>query len=166
MTADDELRERVIDGLNRLSAGYSHKDLEEIVAIVDPHITGFGTGADERVSGAEGLRKQLERDLSQCDEMNLYFSDVEVGGGGSVAWVSCECRAVVVIGGLTQEIASRFTSVLRLEKDTVRFVQVHFSLPAAGQAEGESFPSADSSKPRPAISVRPDIPSDRFTRGP
>ncbi len=165
MSAEEELRERVIDGLNRISEGYSHKDIDAVVSLMDPHVNGFGTGADERLSGPDGFRKQLERDLSQCDEMNLYFSDVEVQGTGPIAWVACACRAVVVIGGLRQEIACRLTSVVRLEKDSLRFVQIHLSVPAAGQADGESFPSSETSKPRPAISVRPDLTSERFTRG-
>jgi len=165
MTVDEKVRERVIDVLNRLSEGYSKRDIDGIIALMDLGLMGFGTGADERVSGVEEFRSRLERDLSQCDEMSLYYSNVDVDGEGAVAWLACDCRAVVVVRGISQEIKFRLTAVLRLEKVSVRFAQLHFSLPAEGQVDGESFPSMDASKPRPTISVRPDLTSERFTPG-
>ncbi|HUS56998.1 MAG TPA: nuclear transport factor 2 family protein, partial [Thermoplasmata archaeon] len=113
MTADEKVRERVIDVLNRLSEGYSKRDFDGIVALMDLGLMGFGTGADERVSGVEEFRSRLERDLSQCDEMSLYYSNVDVDGEGAVAWLACDCRAVVVVRGISQEIKFRLTAVLR-----------------------------------------------------
>jgi len=122
--------------LNRFCDLYSQKDLEGILAITAPDMMGFGTGADEIVRNHEEMERQLSRDFEEFETISVRMADCTIKAEGTIAWV---------MGDLTftaekNEIPCRITMVLRGTGHRWEIVQMHISQPAAGQAEGRSFP--------------------------
>jgi ketosteroid isomerase-like protein len=108
----------------------------------DPDLVLIGTGADEVKRGIDGLRAQAERDWSQTDALAFDLEWHSISAAGPVAWLA---------GGITirgragaEDILlpnSRLTLVLEQRGGRWLIVHAHFSLPAAGQAEGQSMPT-------------------------
>jgi ketosteroid isomerase-like protein len=67
------------------------------------------------------------------------YEPLVVSEAGSVAWVAGRARVQARVDGQDLALAGRFTAVLEQRCDRWLLVQIHFSLPAAEQAEGRSF---------------------------
>ena len=61
---------------------------------------------------------------------------------GSVSWLACGLVYDVVVGGEKVLLDGRFTATLEKRDGEWLFVQSHYSLPAADQAAGQSYPGA------------------------
>jgi hypothetical protein len=105
----------------------------------DADVVMYGTGADEKRVGPDQIRLQAERDWSQSDEVSLGLDWVSVSAAGPVAWAAVDATFSVRAGGESMSFPARLTTVLENRSGDWLLVQAHFSFPAAGQEEGQSF---------------------------
>jgi ketosteroid isomerase-like protein len=141
MKANDQIHAAVKDVLHRFAENYAKRDIEGLLALFAPDsdVVMYGTGADEKRVGLPEIRSQLERDWSQSDAASITFDWASVSAAGSVAWLAADIAFKANVGGQELTLAGRLTNVLENRAGKWLIVQGHFSLPAAEQAEGESF---------------------------
>jgi ketosteroid isomerase-like protein len=80
-------------------------------------------------------------DFAQADNVQSKFTWMSVSASGPVAWVAADMYVSAEIKGQTRQFKGRFTAVLERVMGRWFIMQSHFSLPAADQAEGHSFPA-------------------------
>jgi ketosteroid isomerase-like protein len=148
MRADANTEAAVLAALEEFRQAYTQRDMRRALSLFssDPDVVLVGTGADELRVGLGELQMQLERDWSQSES-----AAIELGGGimisavGPVAWVTLPQALVhVAAGGQAMDLSARLSGVLEQRAGRWLFMHVHFSFPAAGEAEGESFPESPS----------------------
>lgn len=99
-----------------------------------------GTGADEVRFGMAETRMQVERDLSQADDVSFGIENLRVNVFGDAAFAYADATFAGSAGGTSFEIPGRWTTGLVRTGDGWRIVQFHVSAAYEEQAEGESFP--------------------------
>ncbi|HVP94649.1 MAG TPA: nuclear transport factor 2 family protein [Methanoregulaceae archaeon] len=139
MTTSQQTRIQVQDTLDRFALYYNRKDKDKVLSLIDPSITGFGTGADEKAIGIDEYRKFLARDMAQCDKVSIEFSDVHIFGEGTVAWVACGSTIRADKDERTSIIVMRATFVLRGTGHDWLITHLHLSVPDRDQKDGEAF---------------------------
>ncbi len=139
MIITQQTRIQIQDTLDRFTQYYSRKDKEMVLSLIDPSITGFGAGADEKAIGIDEYRKFLDRDMSQCDIVSIEFSDVNISAEGTVAWVSCGATITAGIGKRSSATVMRATFVLKGTGHEWLITHLHLSVPDRNQEAGEAF---------------------------
>jgi ketosteroid isomerase-like protein len=99
----------------------------------------YGTGADERRVGLAGIGTQAQRDWDQTDEAAMDFDRQVVSMAGDVAWASLDGAFRFSADGESMALPARATLVFERRAGRWLAVHGHFSLPAEGQEEGQSF---------------------------
>jgi ketosteroid isomerase-like protein len=144
MNANKKTEADVRAVLERMLDAYRTKDLDGVMSCYapDPDLVSIGTGRDEKTLGPGPLRRQYERDFAQSESVAMTFDwlSVSANAAGSVAWVASDATVHAKVRGEEMTFQGRLTGVLENRKGTWLIVQVHFSLPAAEQPAGESFP--------------------------
>lgn len=117
-------------------------DAEGVVALFagDESVV-VGTGADEVRFGLNEIRSQVERDISQADEISVVLENQRTSVAGDAAFVYADARFVGSVGGESFELPARWTAGLVHTEDGWQVMQCHFSVAYGEQAEGESFPN-------------------------
>jgi uncharacterized protein (TIGR02246 family) len=143
MKADAATETTVKAVLNKVADGYARRDMAHVKSAFasDPDVMMYGTGADEKRVGLAQIQAQVERDWSQSESTNLTYKWTHVSAAGSVAWVAADVAFNLKGGGQQMTLPARVTFVLEKRGNEWLIQQGHFSFPAAGEAEGESFPS-------------------------
>ena len=143
MKADAKTEAEVMAFLNRLIKSYKEQDVDGSLALyaTDPDMVTIGTGVDEKRIGMADRRAQLERDFAQIKEISIDIDWYSVSAAGSVAWVASDVIARGKVGGQETSVPMRATFVLEQRGGKWLIVHSHISVPAAGQAEGESWPT-------------------------
>jgi ketosteroid isomerase-like protein len=78
--------------------------------------------------------------LPQASAIKLEFPDLNITGDGRTAWVTGTCICTFVAGGNAAQVMTvRMTMVLKNTGSRWLFMQIHMSVPNAGQAPGQSF---------------------------
>jgi uncharacterized protein (TIGR02246 family) len=144
MKADAKTEAAVKAVLNKLAEGYARRDMPLLRTVFAPDsdVLMYGTGADEKRLGFAEIQKQAERDWSQTETASLSYKWISVSAAGSVAWAATDAVLEVKAGGQKMTLPLRITFVLEKRIDEWLIVQAHFSVPAASQAEGASFPTS------------------------
>ena len=143
MRADETTRTAVLDAMNSLIGAYERRDVDGAMAHIAPDddVVVIGTGADEKRIGSDEAREQLERDLAQSERITMDLKDPLVSAAGDVAWMSADLTMEGEAGGEPFAMSGRMTAVFEQRDGDWLVVQSHSSVPMAGQAEGDSFPS-------------------------
>jgi len=141
MPVSEQTQSQIMAVLRRMTDAMGRKDIDGLVALVDPEFRAFGTGPDEKAIGREAYRRHLERDFAQAEKVAIDLSDIRIGAEGTVAWAMADMAYHIVVGGIPQTLNGRMTAVLRGTGHAWIFVQMHYSLPAAGQEAGQSYPA-------------------------
>jgi len=141
MTADSQTQSEVLAALQRMTDAYQKRDLEAVMSAFgsDPDVMIFGTGADEMRRGKDAIRTQVQRDWDQSDELSMALRWGPVSAAGDVAWAWAEGSFDFRAGDVEGSLPARLSAVLERRDGQWLIVHSHFSTPAAGQAEGESF---------------------------
>ena len=142
MRADPQTESAVRAALTRWADAYAQRDIGRILTLIaaDDDVVAIGTGPDEWRVGIAEFKAQLERDFSQSEALAIaYHEPVIVSAAGPVAWVAGRATARARVDGHDLSFAGRFTAVLEQRDSQWLFVQTHFSVPSAEQAEGSSF---------------------------
>ena len=140
MSKDADIKAEIRAALASYQTGYSRKNIKMLLDATDPGFFGFGSGPDEKVSSAEALKLQLERDFAQSGELSMDFGPMTIAGDGNVAWCAGDCIISAEVGGQRISLDGRMTAVLRRAGDKWLFAHTHFSIPDRGQQAGQSFP--------------------------
>ena len=143
MKADAKTEAEVKAVLTRLTESYEKQDLEGLMACFapDPDIVMYGTGADEKRIGPAGIRIQAQRDWKQAESISMAFDWMSISAAGPVAWAATDGAFKIRAGGQEFAMPARGSFVLEKRDGGWLIVHGHFSAPAAGQQEGESFPA-------------------------
>jgi uncharacterized protein (TIGR02246 family) len=143
MQADKKTETEVKAVLNSVAEAYAKRDIDRLLAAFapDPDVVMYGTGVDEKRVGLAEIKTQAERDWSQTEAAAIQHETISISGAGSVAWASVDGAFKVTMGGQDMAMPARITYVLEKRNDQWLVVQAHFSVPMAGQEEGESFPT-------------------------
>jgi len=141
MKADAKTTEEVMATVKRFTDAYQARNLQGVLAcfVPDADLVLYGTGADEKRIGPEQARAQVERDWAQSDSIALSFGWSSVSAAGSVAWVAMDGSFTVRAGGSEMKVPARVSLVLENRAGRWLIAHMHFSTPAAGQADGQSF---------------------------
>jgi ketosteroid isomerase-like protein len=118
------------------------QDMDGLMACFAPDSESvmFGTGADEKRIGLAEIRFQAQRDWDQADAISMAFDWMSVSAAGPVAWVATDGAFKIRAGDQAFAMPARGTFVLEKRAGQWLVVHSHFSAPAAGQEEGESYP--------------------------
>jgi hypothetical protein len=132
----------VLAVLKQFGDAYAKRDLELIRSLIlpGPDTTMIGTGKDEKCVGLEAILSQIKRDWEQAESFTMEWKDSQVKSEGTAAWVMGDCLGKAMVKGESIELLMRYTAVLVRMGERWLIAQTHFSLPAAGQEEGSSFP--------------------------
>lgn len=128
--------------LEKMFEVYEIKDLDKVMDMYtpDPDLIVYGTGKDEKCIGLDEIKDQLKRDFAQSESLRFSSKWVKVSSEGNIAWFASDVMIKAKVGGQKFTLPARITGVLKKHKGNWRIVQEHYSLPAAGQTEGNSFP--------------------------
>jgi len=140
MFLSDKTREAVVRTMYAYAAAYNRMDVDGVMELMAPEIIAIGSGKDEWVEGSDKMRAAIERDFAQCDTVSIEYGDLRIAADGIIAWVATPAEFTAITGGTMQALRGRMTAILMNTWDGWRFVQMHFSVPAADQEEGRSFP--------------------------
>ncbi len=131
--------------LDRVAESYATRNLATLRAAFapDPDVVMYGTGADEKRVGLAEIELQAQRDWSQTDTSEVRYGWTSVSAAGNVAWAAADASFDLSAGGQAFSLPARITFVLEKHGEQWLIVQAHFSFPAAGQEEGEAFPTSE-----------------------
>jgi len=141
MNADPRTEQEISSAIDRFTAAYAGRDLDAILASFAPDgdVVMYGTGADERRVGRDGVRDQVLRDWEQTDEIAMRFDRRVISSAGDVAWAALEGAFELSAGGESMSLPARTSLVFERRDGDWLVVHGHFSMPAANQEEGHSF---------------------------
>ena len=143
MKADPKIEAAVMNVMNQFAEAFAKRDLDASLALLapDPDVVFIGTGGDEKRIGLAEIKALFERDFAQFEDASLKIGWHSVSVAGSVAWLVADLILRANTGGREISLQARSTAVLERRGDRWLIVQSHSSLPAAGQEEGEAFPT-------------------------
>lgn len=143
MKADAATESAVMAVLKTMADAYANRNSDDLLATFasDADVVMYGTGSDEKRIGLAEIQAQAERDWAQTDTLTLTFDWTSISSAGSVAWVAGDVSLDLSVGEERLVLPARITFVLENRGGAWLIVHGHFSFPAAGQDEGESFPS-------------------------
>ena len=146
MKADTKTEAEVMAVVNQAKEAFNKGDLNRIPLLFapDPDVIFYGTGADEKGMGLEGIKAEWERALAQSDESSMELLWSSISAAGSVAWGAFDGIARATVKGQEISFPIRFTSVLEQREGRWLIVHSHASTPSTGQKEGESWPTGSS----------------------
>ena len=142
MKADAKTEAAVMSTLSKFIEAHVSRDMDSALSFLapDPDLVYIGTGVDEKRLGLNEVRVQLERDWAQTEAASIELGWSSVSAAGSVAWVAADAIVHAKVSGQEMSFAGRLTAVLEQRRGRWLLMQRHFSVPARGQAEGESIP--------------------------
>ena len=143
MKADAKTEAEVMDVINRLIKAFNKRDIEGGLALFasDPDVVFIGTGKDEKRIGLTEIKDEFERAFTQSEQSSIQLEWYSVSAAGSVAWVAYDALIQAQVSGKERKFPVRVTTVMERRGDKWFIVHSHDSMPAAGQKEGESWPT-------------------------
>jgi len=142
MKADAKTRDEVMAVLRRWSEAIKNRDMNALALFApDPDTVVIGTGADEKAIGHAEIKALIERARSQSQAASAEYRWTSISAAGSVAWAAADAAVHAKVGGREVSFPMRITLVLEKRGKKWVITQYHGSLPAAGQAEGQSWPT-------------------------
>lgn len=143
MRATTETETAVMNVVKQFAEAFAKRDLNAMLALYapDPDVIVIGTGGDEKRIGLVEIKALFERDFAQFKDASLKIDWHSVSAAGSVAWVAADAIVRANTGSREMALQVRLTFVLERRRDRWLILQFHGSAPAAGQEEGEAFPT-------------------------
>jgi ketosteroid isomerase-like protein len=142
LLVDEQDTGEVRSVLEQVADRYAAMDAEGVAAaFVGEETVAVGTGVDEVRFGLTEVREQVERDMSQADELAFGMENLRVSVFGDAAFAYADMTITGSAGGESFDLPTRWTTGLIRTDDGWRIAQFHASVPFGDQAEGGSFPS-------------------------
>lgn len=134
MRADKKTEAEVMAVVNRVKEAFNKRDLSSIPVLFapDPDVVFYGTGADEKGMGLDGVKADWERAFAQSDASSMELLWSSVSAAGSVVWGAFDGIARDTVKGQEISFPIRFTSVLEQRDGRWLILQSHASTPSAG----------------------------------
>lgn len=129
MSTSQQTSLQILDTLDRFARAWSRKDLDGLLSLADPEITGFLPRTTRRIQGSDRFSRSVSEMCSGSGGSILRFHDPLVVAIGTVAWVSSGYSLEKGEGDMTSRENGRFTAVLKGTGHSWLFSQFHFSLP-------------------------------------
>ena len=128
--------------LQQFAERYSRRDLAGLMDVVADHadVLMLGTGADERLQGRDAVRAQFERDWSQAEATRITVLASRSGAAPGCRWFIADVRFDIRMGGASAVVDGRWSGSFIEQAGGWKLVTTHFSLPAQGQDDGQSYP--------------------------
>lgn len=125
----------------RMAERYGAKDVDGVLeTFVGKHPSLVGTGLDELRFGAEAVRLQIARDVSEPDTLSFVFDSLHVDVHGESAFAFADAVIHATFDEKAFEFPVRTTFGLVRTGAGWRIAQVHTSIAHRQQPEGQSFP--------------------------
>jgi class 3 adenylate cyclase len=157
MKRDPELEKEVLAHLLEFNEAFKNHDLDRIRSQTSPDIFGFGTGAHERFFTLEEFHEGEEQDVSQAENVERQWRWVAATQRDSLILFATECDMSWTIRGGRHMALARLTGAMERYEGGLRVVQLHMSFPAAGQSEGQSWPTTMEAIATAVSEERPDL---------
>ena len=143
MKAEPKTEAEVMNVVNQSMEAFVKRDVDALMRLYapDPDVVVVGTGGDEKRVGSSEIKALFERDVAQFEDASFNFSWYSVSAASSVAWVAADLSLNLKASGRDISLKVRLTNVLEQRGKRWLIVQLHGSLPAAGQEDGEAFPT-------------------------
>lgn len=143
MKADKQTEAEIKEVLDKMSEDYKKGNIDEVLTLFapDPDVVLIGSGTDEKRIGLDEIRTQVERDIAQTESRSMEHRIISISSAGSISWCATESIVHATVSGQEITFDGRSTVVLEKRGDKWLIVQMHFSTPLSGQAEGESWPT-------------------------
>jgi uncharacterized protein (TIGR02246 family) len=143
MKADPRTEAAVISVVSQFVEAFSTHDINSGLELFasDPDVVFIGTGGDEKCVGLAEIKAELERAFKQSEQSLIKIGWYSVSSAGSVAWGVADAVIQAKVSGQEISFPVRLTTVLEQRSGRWLIVQSHASMPAAGQKEGESWPT-------------------------
>jgi uncharacterized protein (TIGR02246 family) len=134
MKADEKTEAEVMAVVNQVQEAFNRRDLASIPVLFapDPDTIFYGTGADEKGMGLDGVRADWERAFAQSDTSSMELLWSSVSAAGPVAWGAFDGVARATVKGQEISFPIRLTTVLEKRDGRWLVVQSHASTPSAG----------------------------------
>lgn len=138
----ERIEEEITKVTEKLAEAYEKKDVDTVLSFFapDPNVVIYGTGVDEKRIGLDEIRAQFERDFAQAEAGSFEYDWKSISGSDPFAWLAADVTFKTTIQGQEMTLKGRLTSLFEKREDKWLILQMHFSIPSSGQAEGESFP--------------------------
>lgn len=147
MKADKKVEVEIRNLLEKMAEAYRKKDIGSVMSCyaIGSDVVSYGTGKDEKYIGQEQMRKAYERDFAQSESVALAFDWLAISTNRTrnVAWFASDITVRAKVSGKEVTLPCRLTGVMEKRSGSWLIVQGHFSLPAAEQPEGQSFPGQE-----------------------
>ncbi|MDY6917549.1 MAG: nuclear transport factor 2 family protein [Chloroflexota bacterium] len=143
MKAEPKTEAEVMNVVNQSMEAFVKRDVDALMRLYapDPDVVVVGTGRDEKRVGPGEIRALFERDVAQFEDASFNFGWYSVSAASSVAWVAADLSLNLKASGRDISLKVRLTNVLEQRGKRWLIVLEHGSLPAAGQEDGEAFPT-------------------------
>ncbi len=134
-----QLRTEVTEVVDRFGRMWEDEDMNTFDQIVakDKDLIVIGTDAAERIVGYEAYRDSRSRQFAAFEnvEFEVLNRDVKVSSSGKAAWFSEEFNLLLLSKGEPISLEGlRVTGGLEKRGPDWVIVQLHYSVPVAGQA--------------------------------
>lgn len=142
MEANAEVKREVCNILDKYAEYYLKKDLNGLLSlfVTDPDLVAIGTGIDEWDVGLDQLKDGFSRDLSQAEDIHLFYDHLSISAAGSAAWVSGAMTMHAMVNDEEVILHGRFTMIMVQKYNGWHICHIHYSVPAERQKKGESYP--------------------------
>ena len=143
MRADPKTEAAVMSVVTQFIEAFNTHDIDSGLKLFvpDPDVVFIGTGGDEKCIGLAEIRAELDRAFKQSEQSLIKIGWYSVSSAGSVAWGAADAVIKAKVSGQEISFPVRLTTVLEQRSGKWLIVQSHASMPAAGQKEGESWPT-------------------------
>lgn len=130
---------------------YNGRDVDGVMASIDPEVLSVGTGWNEINLGSSDLADGFAKDFKEATKLRFTDGEVYIRSWDDWGWVLFRASYEVEVKGETLLYRSRRTVVYR--KGGYGWIQVHIhhSIPDGDQAEGRSFPVGPEASSRYAL---------------
>lgn len=134
-----QLRAEVTEVIDRFGRMWEDEDMSTFDQIVarDEDLLIIGTDAAERIVGFDAYRDSRTRQFAAFDnvEFEVLSRDVKVSSSGKAAWFAEEFNLLLLSNGEPISLEGlRVTGGLEKRGSDWVIVQLHYSVPVAGQA--------------------------------
>ncbi|MDD4835688.1 MAG: diguanylate cyclase [Dethiosulfovibrio sp.] len=130
---------------------YNGRDVDGVMASIDPDVLSVGTGWNETNLGSSTLAEGFAKDFKEATKVRFTDGEVYVRSWDDWGWLLFRASYEVEVKGETLLYRSRRTVVYRRNGDGWAQVHIHHSIPDGDQAEGRSFPVGPEASSRYAL---------------
>jgi uncharacterized protein (TIGR02246 family) len=146
MKADPKTEAAVMSVVNQFVEAFKTHHISSGLDLFasDPDVVFIGTGGDEKCIGLAEIKAELERAFAQSEQALIKIGWYSVSSASLVAWGTADAVIHATVSGQEISFPVRLTTVLEQRSGRWLIVQLHASVPAAGQKEGQAWPTDSS----------------------